>query len=109
VFTTLRSTVGAGFECFASPLNTFFGRFCSAFPDVDSPFGSSGDFFGLPGGIKRGCFQANPPFVGPVMTVGLVMYYALYSFLLLPIVWLDGGESLCVIGPHSATTHNACL
>jgi hypothetical protein len=42
VFHALRASLGAGFECFASPLNTFFGRFCGAFPDVDAPFGSSG-------------------------------------------------------------------
>ena len=69
VFHTLHTATGAAFECFASPLNTFFGRFCGAFPDVDAPFGSSGDFFNLPtGALKRGCFQANPPFVSAVMT-----------------------------------------
>ena len=71
MFHTLRDATGAAFECFASPLNTFFGRFCGAFPDVDAPFGSSGDFFALPAAaLKRGCFQANPPFVSAVMTAG---------------------------------------
>ena len=69
VFRKLHQTTGTGFECFASPLNTYFGRYCGAFPDVDAPFGSSGDFFALPdAALKRGCFQANPPFVGEVMT-----------------------------------------
>ena len=35
------TTVGAQVECFASPLNAFHGRYHSAFPDVDGPFGSS--------------------------------------------------------------------
>jgi hypothetical protein len=65
VFHTLRTATGAGFECFASPLNTFFGRFCGAFPDVDAPFGSSGDFFALPAAaLKRGCFQVGLSLAG---------------------------------------------
>ena len=38
----LRERLGVGFECFASPLNCHLPRFCSAFPDVDAPFGSAG-------------------------------------------------------------------
>ena len=67
-FETLRDAIGAGTECFASPLNAFFPRFFSAFPDVDAPFGSCGDFFAGAAKIKRGCYQANPPFVGHVMS-----------------------------------------
>ena len=39
-FTLLRTQFGCEFECFASPLNCRYSRFCSAFPDVDAPFGS---------------------------------------------------------------------
>ena len=62
VFDTLLHSYGCKTECFASPLNCRYDRFCSAFPDVDSPFGSLGSFFDydFSGG---GCFQANPPFV----------------------------------------------
>ena len=45
VFALLNARLGVAFECFASPLNTYFGHFCSAFPDTDAPFGSSGSFF----------------------------------------------------------------
>ena len=73
VFATLRDTVGVAFEAFASPLNCFHTKgFCSAFPDVDAPFGSRGDFFKAAarkkGAFRRGAIQVNPPFVGGVMT-----------------------------------------
>ena len=42
VFTLLRERLGVAFEGFASPLNCHFPRHCSAFPDVDAPFGSVG-------------------------------------------------------------------
>jgi hypothetical protein len=45
VFSLLRQQLCVGYECFASPLNAHFGRFGSAFPDVDAPFGSGGSFF----------------------------------------------------------------
>ncbi len=47
-------------ECFASPLNCRYGRFCSAFSDTDAPFGSLGSFFDFH--PTEGCFEANPPF-----------------------------------------------
>lgn len=64
-FQVLHGMMGVGFECFASPLNCHFARFCSAFPDVDAPFGSVGScfsFFPL-----RGSFEVNPPFIDSVM------------------------------------------
>ena len=48
-------------ECFASPLNCYCPRFCSAFPDTDSVFGSVGSFFDFE--FVEGSFEANPPFV----------------------------------------------
>jgi len=51
------------------PLPTYYGytyhgytyyryeRFCSAFPDVDSPFGGAGDFFGAD--FKEGSFEVR--------------------------------------------------
>jgi phosphorylated CTD-interacting factor 1 len=71
VFATLRDTVGVTFEAFASPLNCFHTKgFCSAFPDVDAPFGSRGDFFKAAARktFRRGAIQVNPPFVGGVMS-----------------------------------------
>ena len=62
VLDTLRKLYECRMECFASPLNCRYERFCSAFPDTDLPFGSVGSFFeyDFSGG---GCYQANPPFV----------------------------------------------
>ncbi|KAF1335638.1 Phosphorylated ctd interacting factor 1, ww domain, partial [Globisporangium splendens] len=48
-------------ECFASPLNCRYGRFCSAFLDTDHPFGSVGSFFEF--SPRSGCYEANPPFI----------------------------------------------
>lgn len=42
-------------------LNCRYARFCSAFADVDAPFGSLGDFFGAK--FAEGGYEANPPFV----------------------------------------------
>ena len=61
----LNKNFGVTFECFASPLNCYFRQFCSAFPDVDSYFGSRGpvlDFKPL-----CGSFEANPPFCEELM------------------------------------------
>ena len=65
VFDVLLSKFDCKTECFASPFNCRYERYCSAFPDTDMAFGSLGSFFefdfqALPNG---GCFQANPPFV----------------------------------------------
>lgn len=44
-FDVLLRHFGCAMECFASPLNCRYARFCSAFPDTDTPFGSVGSFF----------------------------------------------------------------
>ena len=44
-FDVLLQGMSIQFECFASPLNCRYGRFCSAFPDTDMAFGSLGSFF----------------------------------------------------------------
>ena len=64
-FDFLRAQLGVQAECFASPLNCRFARFCSAFADVDAAFGSLGSFFAF--SPKRGSFEANPPFVPELM------------------------------------------
>lgn len=51
-------------EGFASPINHCFDRFCSAFPDVDKPYGSIGSFFETD--INENVV-ANPPFEEEVM------------------------------------------
>ena len=42
VLECLHKNFGVSFECFASPLNCYFRQYCSAFPDIDSYFGSRG-------------------------------------------------------------------
>lgn len=62
VFEFMRCEFSVSMECFASPLNasTHTSGYCSAFPDVDTPFGSVGSFFSwVP---DEGSFEANPPF-----------------------------------------------
>jgi phosphorylated CTD-interacting factor 1 len=47
-------------ECYASPLNRFFGSYCSAFRDTDGFFGAVGTFQSFT--PTEGSFEANPPF-----------------------------------------------
>ena len=62
-FAALRACFGVEVECFASPLNVRTAPFCSAFPDVDLPFGSCGTFADASASMLRGAYEANPPFV----------------------------------------------
>ena len=65
VFRALQSSIATNFECFASPLNCYYGHYCSAFPDVDAPFGSRGSFTSF--APIRGSYEANPPFVDGII------------------------------------------
>lgn len=65
-FEVLVSHFGVCAECFASPLNCWFGRYCSAFFDSDAPFGSLGSFCDFR--PSRGAFEANPPFAPAVLS-----------------------------------------
>jgi phosphorylated CTD-interacting factor 1 len=64
-FDALLRHMQVSFECFASPLNSRYGKYCSAFPDTDVYFGSVGSFFDFY--PKSGSFEANPPFEPVVM------------------------------------------
>jgi len=60
--------LGTTIECFASPLNCRYERFCSAFPDIEMRFGSLGSFFDDTAfDPLEGSFEANPPFVPETM------------------------------------------
>ena len=60
--------LGRTIECFASPLNCRYRRFCSAFPDIEKAFGSLGSFFNDDDfNPTEGTFEANPPFVPETM------------------------------------------
>lgn len=65
VFEVLHKSFGVTFECFASPLNSYFKQFCSAFPDIDGFFGSRGPFLSF--SPVSGSFEANPPFCEELM------------------------------------------
>ena len=65
VFDVLKREFGVEMEGFASPLNSRFSCFCSAFPDTDAVFGSLGSFFEFC--PRSGSFALNPPFVGDLI------------------------------------------
>lgn len=68
VFDYLAQELGVKIELFASPFNSFFSSYGSAFADLDRIFGSLGDFFNennlLNNYIMKngGCYECNPPF-----------------------------------------------
>ncbi|KAI4503022.1 hypothetical protein M0802_002066 [Mischocyttarus mexicanus] len=65
VFECLQRSFGVTFECFASPLNSYFRQYCSTFADTDSYFGSRGPFLDFR--PVSGSFQANPPYCEELM------------------------------------------
>eukprot|EP00930_Biecheleria_cincta_P062002 TRINITY_DN47525_c0_g1_i1.p1 TRINITY_DN47525_c0_g1~~TRINITY_DN47525_c0_g1_i1.p1 ORF type:complete len:454 (-),score=73.60 TRINITY_DN47525_c0_g1_i1:192-1553(-) len=69
-FDSVRPKLGHMIECFASPLNCHYDRFCSAFGPLEACFGSLGSFFDLD--PEEGSFEANPPFVPEIMDAMLV-------------------------------------
>jgi len=60
VMSVLKEDFGVRHECFASPLNCYFDRFCSLFKDTDCFFGSEGSFFHFQ--PDYGSYEVNPPF-----------------------------------------------
>ena len=67
VHEALRAALDVRFECCASPLNCYHGatRYCSAFEDVDAPFGSLGTFASFR--PSSGAYELNPPFAAGVI------------------------------------------
>jgi phosphorylated CTD-interacting factor 1 len=64
-FDRLREDFGVCMECFASPLNSYFPNYCSAFSDIDHLFGSVSSFFDFH--PISGSFEVNPPFTEELM------------------------------------------
>lgn len=60
VFDVMHRRFAVAMECFASPFNCRWSRFCSAFADTDAAFGSVGSFFAFR--PTTGSYEANPPF-----------------------------------------------
>ncbi len=56
-----------GTEAFASVFNHYFDIFCTAFPDLEAPFGSIGSFFEITEWQTERIF-VNPPFDETLMT-----------------------------------------
>ena len=65
VLNALRDHLGVEMECFASPFNSHFFHFCTAFGDTDVFFGSMGSFFTF--NPVEGSFEVGPPFVEELM------------------------------------------
>ena len=65
VLECLNKQFGVTVECFASPFNCYFRQYCSAFPDIDSYFGSRGPLLDFK--PHCGSFEANPPFCEELM------------------------------------------
>lgn len=68
---SLQGTFGVTGELFASPLNHTLPLYCTAFSDVDAPFGSHGSFFSSSlilgdDETPSGSYQLNPPFSAPL-------------------------------------------
>jgi len=66
VFDWLRQNLDVRCELFASPLNCYFARYCSAFLDVDEPFGSLGSFFDADFALE-GSYEVGPPYTEEVL------------------------------------------
>ena len=77
VFRELQASLGCCFEGFASPLNTYYGAHCSAYVDVDAPFGSRGSFAAFE--PSCGSLQLNPPFVPAIIDAMAERVIALLS------------------------------
>ena len=72
-FDVLAEMLGVQCECFASPLNCRFDKYCSAFADTDCGFGSAGSFMSFE--PTEGSFEANPPFVPGLQCASLFRRY----------------------------------
>ncbi|KAI2491094.1 hypothetical protein MHU86_23476 [Fragilaria crotonensis] len=112
VFDTLQSGLHVQHECFASPLNCYYGSFCSAFFEVDEPFGSSGSFWDFSPTLG-GSFQANPPFVHHVMVRMVSKIESLllndetvpFSFVVIVPVWLEESSYQAMAASKYKTHH----
>ncbi|EDV97628.1 mRNA (2'-O-methyladenosine-N(6)-)-methyltransferase [Drosophila grimshawi] len=69
-FECLHRHFGVSFECFASPFNSYFRQYCSAFADTDAYFGSRGPFLDFK--PVSGSFQVNPPQCEELMDACLI-------------------------------------
>ncbi len=71
-------------EGFASAFNHYFDVYCSAFPDLEAPFGSIGSFFTVFGGplgagVKNTTVMINPVFDETIMTRAITIMLAMLA------------------------------
>jgi hypothetical protein len=104
-------------------LNRYIGV-CSAFLDVDAPFGSVGSFFAPNFAPSRGCYEANPPFVPKVMELMVKKlerllaspHAAALSFVVIVPAWsqlpywkaLEASQVCTYVCPHTAIYVSSC-
>ena len=87
------------FESFASAINYNSKYFCSLYPDLESLFGSFGNFFEVD--FIKGCFNFNPPFQEDIINLGIEkIFYHLensnedLTFIITIPVWDKEGKKL---------------
>jgi len=110
VFVWLREQLGVRCELFASPLNCYFSHFCSAFPDVDAPFGSLGSFFDADF-VREGSYEVGPPYTEEVLELTSRRLLQLFrnpsagplSFVLFVPDWPGAGGLEILDGPEFAS------
>eukprot|EP01066_Platyproteum_vivax_P013244 Platyproteum_vivax@DN6005_c0_g1_i3.p1 len=71
VFDFLKCHLDVSVECFASPLNCYYSSFYSAFPDIETYFGSMGSFFDQTS-LPTGSYALHPPFTEEVINATAV-------------------------------------
>jgi len=86
VLECLNKQFGVTIECFASPFNSYFRQFCSAFADVDSYFGSRGPILEFK--PRVGSFEANPPFCEELMDQVIIHFERLLEDSLEPLSFI---------------------
>ncbi|XP_065360560.1 mRNA (2'-O-methyladenosine-N(6)-)-methyltransferase isoform X2 [Calliphora vicina] len=86
VFECLHRHFGVTFECFASPFNSYFRQYCSAFADTDAYFGSRGPFLDFK--PVSGSFQVNPPHCEELIDASLLHIDKLLSETMEPLSFI---------------------
>lgn len=101
----LRELLSVQMECFASPFNSHFPYFCSAFNDTDSFFGSIGSFFQF--FPAQGSFQVGPPWVEELMSDMTCHLVHLLSNSTLPLSFVVSVPDWVTDGQGNVPKHDA--
>ncbi|CAD2101357.1 conserved Plasmodium protein, unknown function [Plasmodium vinckei] len=75
VMTLLYKELKVERECFSSPFNAILQKYCSFFPDIDTFFGSTGNFFNF--NFQNGVYEVNPPF--DIFLINKLIVYILHN------------------------------